>query len=193
MKTKKRFKGIDAASMADVAFLLLIFFMIVTKINQDKGLLMKLPENEEPIKAPIHQRNVLKIYLNDNNELLARNKEIDFKELHEEIYLHVNNYAKDKDKSVHPKKAILVFEQSRGASYESYLKVHDEIKIVYSAIRDKLTLEWTNNQLHYDELVEKAKESAYHDKLKDSIQHEIPVHVQEVLPAIGASKWTQTN
>ena len=67
-------KEIDASSMADIAFLLLIFFLVTTTIDQDKGIIHKLPtwsEEPPPDDVRINDRELLEILVNANNQLLV--------------------------------------------------------------------------------------------------------------------------
>ncbi|MFZ1751822.1 MAG: biopolymer transporter ExbD [Saprospiraceae bacterium] len=75
MRTKRHMSNeINAGSMADIAFLLLIFFLVTTTISEDKGVLVKLPEwsPELPPPLPINERNVFSVLINAQNQLLVR-------------------------------------------------------------------------------------------------------------------------
>ena len=75
---------VNAGSMADIAFLLLIFFLVSTTISGDKGLNRKLPsECPENIdcSTEINERNILKIAINNSDEIMANNNLIDISEL----------------------------------------------------------------------------------------------------------------
>ena len=84
MATRRRMNNeINAGSMADIAFLLLIFFLVTTTISEDKGVLVKLPEwsPESPPPLPIHERNVFSVLVNAQNQLLVRGKAMDIADL----------------------------------------------------------------------------------------------------------------
>ena len=69
---KKKLPEINAGSMADIAFLLLIFFLVTTTIEQDSGILRKLPKKENhPTISDIKEKNTLEIYINLKNEITA--------------------------------------------------------------------------------------------------------------------------
>jgi len=66
---------VNAGSMADIAFLLLIFFLVTTTIQEDKGVLVKLPIwDDEPITQPLDENNVLTVIVNSSDQLLIEEK-----------------------------------------------------------------------------------------------------------------------
>ena len=69
---KRSVPVVNAGSMADIAFLLLIFFLVTTTIETDSGLNRKLPPIEEVIDPPIiKERNIFTVVVNKNNQLLV--------------------------------------------------------------------------------------------------------------------------
>lgn len=85
---------VSAGSMADIAFLLLIFFLVTTQIATDKGLPMILPPNTPPEDAKIHERNILTIQVNSFNDLLVEEEPLtDVSRLREIVYDFVLNFG----------------------------------------------------------------------------------------------------
>ena len=73
---------VNAGSMADIAFLLLIFFLVTTTIGVDQGINRLLPRYEEnPPVPPINERNILTVLVNKDNQLLVEEKLVDIKDL----------------------------------------------------------------------------------------------------------------
>ena len=182
MKNKRNKIGIDASSMADIAFLLLTFFMMVTTINQDKGLLMKLPENIPGKDTPVNKRNILEIIINDEGKVLVNNEEMNIKALSEKVKAHIQNYDKDYNLAINPQKAIVFLKQSRGAKYKDYIEVHNILKSTYNEVRNKIALNISNNQHTYDTAKKNAEINDYFKQLKKNVQDSIPYLVQEDLP-----------
>jgi len=65
---------VNAGSMADIAFLLLIFFLVTTTLDIDKGITVKLPpwSEDEPDITKLNKRNVYSVLVNAQNQLLVR-------------------------------------------------------------------------------------------------------------------------
>lgn len=81
---RRELKEINAGSMADIAFLLLIFFLVTTTMDQDIGILRQLPPPIPPDmeKPPeVKQRNVYEVLVNSNNQLLVEGQRMDIREL----------------------------------------------------------------------------------------------------------------
>ncbi|OEJ99540.1 ExbD/TolR family protein [Roseivirga misakiensis] len=86
---------VNAGSMADIAFLLLIFFLVTTQIATNKGITMVLPPKLDKIdNVPLNERNVLKIQINSSDQLLVENDPLDdIDEISEIVYDFVLNFG----------------------------------------------------------------------------------------------------
>lgn len=142
---------INAGSMADIAFLLLIFFLVTTTMDVDKGLLRKLPP---PIDGPtppidIRQRNILEILINANDQLLVESDYIQVTQLREKAKEFIVN-AKDREDmpekeakeitgagTVMVSKQVVSLQNDRGTSYGMYIKVQNELIAAYNEVRDE--------------------------------------------------------
>lgn len=78
---KKRIQPLSTGSMADIAFLLLVFFLLVTEIPEDAGLLAQLPSQDHSSQGVTHERNLLDVHLGKEGELLVRNEYVSLEEL----------------------------------------------------------------------------------------------------------------
>ncbi|MCR9290902.1 MAG: biopolymer transporter ExbD [Bacteroidetes bacterium] len=130
---------VSAGSMADIAFLLLIFFLVTTTIDVDKGILIKLPpwSEEEPDIQKLKDRNVFAVLVNAQNQLLVRNEEAQIKELRERVKEFIVNPQRREDLSEKPTKAIIMLKNDRGTAYETYLKVYNELRAAYNELWDE--------------------------------------------------------
>jgi biopolymer transport protein ExbD len=138
--TKKARKGsaeVNASSMADIAFLLLIFFLVTTTIASDKGLTMRLPPflpNDIPV-AQVKERNVFNILVNSQNNLLVEEENAQVNNLSARIKEFITNPLQKENLSENPEKAVVSIKTDRGTSYEMYVGVLDEVKRAYHELR----------------------------------------------------------
>lgn len=131
---------INAGSMADIAFLLLIFFLVTTTIAEDKGILVKLPpwSEEEPDITKLKERNVYSVLVNAQNQLLVREQAMRIEDLRENAKEFIANPMKREDLSEKPTKAIISLKNDRGTNYETYLMVYNELKGAYNDLWNEL-------------------------------------------------------
>lgn len=154
---------INAGSMADIAFLLLIFFLVTTTMDVDSGISKKLSEKPPKDFVPpiIKERNIFEVNINGNNELLVEDQAMQLKDLKAATIKFIDNgggegkvedgvstgpctYCKgDKDPSSsdHPNKAVISVNTNRVTEYETYVLVQNELLKAYSELRDRLSNE----------------------------------------------------
>ena len=172
--TRDRMKNeINAGSMADIAFLLLIFFLVTTTIAEDKGVLVKLPpwSNEPPENLKMNTRNVYSVLVNADNQLLVRGEPTDIDDLKDATKLFISNPNSDSDKAENPKKAIISLKKDRGTKYKTFLTVYNELKSAYTELRNE------ESERRYGKLYE------FLDKeQRKVIRNEIPLVISEAEP-----------
>jgi biopolymer transport protein ExbD len=134
----KRTADIPTASMADIAFLLLIFFLVTTTIDVDSGIYMQLPPKLDPTVEPpeIQDRNLLTVLVNAQGNVLVEGEFMQINQLRNEVKRHVLNDGRQPSYSDSPDEAIVSFKTERGTKYETYIDVLDEIKAAYLDIRN---------------------------------------------------------
>lgn len=138
--TRDRMKNeINAGSMADIAFLLLIFFLVTTTIAEDRGVLVKLPpwSNEPPETQIMNTRNVYSVLVNADNQLLVRGEPVDIEDLRDNTKVFIMNPQKLENMAEKPTKAIISLKNDRGTEYTTYLQVYNELKAAYNELRDE--------------------------------------------------------
>ncbi|NNE27386.1 MAG: biopolymer transporter ExbD [Saprospiraceae bacterium] len=130
---------VNAGSMADIAFLLLIFFLVTTTIDVDKGVLVKLPpwSEEPPEVEKMKTRNVYSVLVNAQNQLLVRGEPASVNNLRDNAKEFIMNPRKREDMAEKPTKAIISIKNDRGTSYETYLEVYNELKAAYNELRNE--------------------------------------------------------
>ena len=127
-KERKSSASISAGSMADIAFLLLIFFLVATTIDVDKGIKVKLPPYEETGEtADVNSRNIFKVLINSNDELLVEGKQEMLNQLRERTKEFILNPSGNPNLAEKPTSALVALQNDRGTSYAAYLGVYNEL------------------------------------------------------------------
>ncbi len=140
-KIRRRFENaVNAGSMADIAFLLLIFFLVTTTIVVDKGIKVKLPVyNPEPVPQ-FPAKHVLSVKVNLNNQLLVEGQAIQIDQLKTITKSFIMNPS---DKVAFPNKptqAVISLQNDRATSYKTYIAVYNELKAAYNELWDEQAL-----------------------------------------------------
>lgn len=138
-KRQREEAEIPTSSMADIAFLLLIFFLVTTTINVDTGIGMTLPpklEDQEP--PPVKERNMLKILVNASGEVLLEEEQTTVDKIRPEVRTHVTNYGQSPDYAVNPEKAVVSIKTDAETPYQTYIEVLDEVWMAYREIWDSI-------------------------------------------------------
>ena len=194
---------INAGSMADIAFLLLIFFLVTTTIEKDRGLVRALPPDQPTEQEPpiIKEKNLFVVIVNNNGDLLVENEPMEMKDLQEAAIEFLDNggvprgqegycdYCQGKrnpSSSDYPDKAIITVKSLRESSYESFITVQNELVGAYNFLRDRESERlygWKYSEVsaQIDEGVYKGNEESTKEKL-DIIKNMYPQKLSEIDP-----------
>jgi biopolymer transport protein ExbD len=178
---KRKIQEVNAGSMADISFLLLIFFLVATTMNTDTGINRNLPpiqEEEDP--TPTKERNILKVFVNLNNELMVNMERTELPQLKQAVKDFVLNRAND---PLLPEKTmteiegmgsfpvsegIVSLQNDRGTSYGTYIAVQNEMVKAFNEIRNDVSMQYFGKV--YAELSEAQQEG---------VQKAVPVKISE--------------
>ncbi len=145
---------VNAGSMADIAFLLLIFFLVTTTIEKDKGIARQLPpkQDEEVDPPPLKEKNIFIVNVNRDDQLLVEEELMELKDLRQAAIEFLDNggspagspehcnYCKglrDPSSSDNPNKAVISLQSDRLTSYKMYIAVQNELVAAYNFLRDR--------------------------------------------------------
>jgi len=152
MASREEAPKVNAGSMADIAFLLLIFFLVTTTIQTDSGLDRKLPPEKSTPPPPIPKRNILPILINGQDQLMVDGDILELKDLKDltiafldnggatresEDYCDYCKGARDIKSSDNPDKAIVSLMSNRETTYGVYIAVQNELVAAYNALRNR--------------------------------------------------------
>lgn len=182
---------INAGSMADIAFLLLIFFLVTTTMDVDTGISRKLPRLPQPNEEIlIKKRNTFKVLVSKTDRLFINDKPGEIIQLKDaaKIFLHSGNLKnkvtpanrpEKREKeiellggTVYISKGIISLKNDRRTSYDMYIKVQNELTKAIRELRDELSNK--HFRMNFDQLKDKNKVEA--------IQMAVPVSISEAEP-----------
>jgi biopolymer transport protein ExbD len=170
---KRRFDNqLNAGSMADIAFLLLIFFLVTTTIEMDKGIMVKLPRwDPNVIKEPVSENNILTIKINSTNKIFVEGEPGNIEKLKDQAKEFIMNSGKRNDMPSSPNKAVISIQNDRGIAYASYLEVYNEIKAAYNELWEESAQQKYQKKYDLLDLLSQQK-----------IRDEIPLVISEAEP-----------
>ena len=202
---KRAAPEVNAGSMADIAFLLLIFFLVTTTIETDSGINRKLPPTDEVVDPPvIKQRNIFTVVVNKDNRLLVEEELMDISELREAAIAFLDNgggqgeeacdYCKgkrDTSSSDNPEKAIISLKNDRETSYKVYIAVQNELVAAYNDLRDRefallnpmAGMTYTEAQKRYSDPRSTATEKAKLKPMLAEVKSMYPQKLSEAEPS----------
>lgn len=191
----KKTPEIPSASMADIAFMLLIFFITATSMDVDSGLervlpQMPPPDQEKDDTPPIKERNVFTVLLDANNRLMVEgelSRIEDLREKAKEFMLNVGNSEHLPETkmtdipllgTVPVTKGVISLRNDHGTQYGTYIAVQNELVAAVNELRDELSTQKFGKK--YLDLTSEQK---------DAIRDAIPSRISEAEPkTIGGKK-----
>lgn len=169
---KRELQEINAGSMADIAFLLLIFFLVTTTMDTDSGILTKLPpmpEKEQQEDIQIKERNIFVVLVNRDNQLLVEGNVMQLKDLRKATKEFITNPSDDPNlpaKEVRSfdlvgnvevtPKHVISLRNDRGTTYETYIAVQNELEAAYIELKDELGMRKFGKK--YDDLEKEQRD-----------------------------------
>lgn len=196
---------VNAGSMADIAFLLLIFFLVTTTIETDAGLDRMLPPIEPPEdNVVIKQKNIFTVNINKNGQLLVEEELTNLKDLRGKAMAFLDNggapsgspdycnYCKgkrDPNSSDNPSKAIISLKNDRETKYATYITVQNELVGAYNDLRNREAQrlygrDFTEMEAQY---LNPETPSSIRDDLKDKVKR-----IQDLFPQKLSEAETST-
>ncbi|MBO7201998.1 MAG: biopolymer transporter ExbD [Paludibacteraceae bacterium] len=184
----KKVPGINAGSMADISFLLLIFFLVTTSMSVTSGLSRKLPPplppGAEQPDVEINKRNVFVVLINSNNQIMAQGQLVHIRDLKQKAKEFILNEFNSPDlptvtteeipllgKVNVTKDHVISLQNDRGTDYQAYLEVQNELVAAYNELREELAMKKFST--HYEALPEEKQEA---------IQKVFPQKISEAEP-----------
>lgn len=190
-RKKRSTPGINGSSSADIAFMLLIFFLITTSMDTDKGLQRRLPplspkqQQNEPVE--INERNIMRLLVNRNDEIVISKAgqlvPVKLDKLKDEVVDFIMNPTNDPNKpeketrdvpglgnvTVVTSSYAISLKSEIETSYQMFISVQNELLKAYNEVWEKAARQYYGKS--FDEL---SKEK------KKSISEAFPMHISEM-------------
>ena len=187
-RKKRSMPGINSSSTADIAFMLLIFFLTTTSMDTDRGLARRLPNPPDPnVKQNddiiVKERNVLQVRLNKDNQLMVGSEYLDIKQLRakaKEFVANPNNEESLPEKHLKnipllggdcmiTEKHVISVQNDVGTSYQAYIDVQNELVAAYNELRNELAKEkFGMDYIECSEDQQKAIRDFYPQKISEA-------------------------
>ena len=188
----KPLPALNTTSTGDIAFLLLIFFLVATTMDVDKGIQRRLPpmpdENQKQQDIKVNRRNIVVVRINAQDRILAGGTPMDITQVKEKIKEFITNPANNESlpekemKDIEGfgqyavSKGVVSLQNDRGTSYSAYLRVQNEIVKAFNEIRDDFAM--VNYGSKYADLDEE-KQKIVREAVPQSISEAEPKDVSK--------------
>ena len=153
---KKKVPEINGSSMADIAFIALIFFLMVTTMDKEEGISRLLPpipaEDQKVEDQKVNRRNIIQVKINSSDRLLAGSQPMDVSQLKDKIKEFVTNPYDDPnlpEKEIQDipglgpvpvSKGVISLQNDRGTTYQAYITVQNELIKAINELRDDFSM-----------------------------------------------------
>lgn len=186
-RKKKKMPELNSTSTADIAFIMLIFFLITSTMNVDSGITRTLPPPLDPSVTPpdINKRNLLEVRINSADMMLVKGKPSDISQLKDITKLFISNPRNSAEWSEKREidipllggpymisRGVISLQNDRGTSYDMYIQVQNELAAAISELRNELSKEKFG--VNFTDLIDQAK--------IDAIRKAVPVAISEAEP-----------
>ena len=192
---KRKVQEINAGSMADIAFLLLIFFLVATTMNTDTGLVRMLPpmppEDQKQEDIKVKERNLFLVFINGRGDIMAgasgKQEPIDLHQLTERTKEFIVNPMDDENlpekvnrdielpdgsKWVYPvSEGVVSLQTTRDTGYQSYIMVQNELTRAFNEVRDEVAMKKFG-----------AKFSELSEDQRNAVSKAVPLKISEAEP-----------
>ena len=151
----KKTPAINSSSTADIAFLLLCYFLMTTTMGSQTGLSRRLPpmpdKDQKVEDQKVNRRNIIQVKINSADRILAGSEPIDVSQLKDKVKEFLSNpndnpnYSEKEAKEIEGKtynvsKGVISLQNDRGTSYQAYLAVQNELVKAVNELRDEFSM-----------------------------------------------------
>jgi len=186
MAKKRKTPAINGTSSADIAFMLLLFFLMTSSMDTDKGLPRRLPppvpKDQKNQDIDIKKRNIMVVLINSQNQILSNNEYIEIRQLKDKVKEFIDNPYNDEHKPekievdvpffgnmMVTKNHVISLQNDRGTEYQSYIDVQNELAAAYTELRNDVSLKkFGKIFVELDEEQQKAVQKIYPQQISEA-------------------------
>ncbi|MDR1357244.1 MAG: biopolymer transporter ExbD [Tannerellaceae bacterium] len=185
-RKKRKMPEVNSTSTADIAFMMLLFFLLTSSMDTDRGLPRRLPppvpKDQKNQDVDIKKRNILVVLINSTNQILCGDVYVQLDQLKDRIKEFVENPTNNEHmpelievdvpyfgvRKV-PKNHVISLQNNRDTSYQAYIDVQSEIAAAYNELRDDISLQKFGRKFaDLDEEQQKAVQTIYPQKVSEA-------------------------
>ena len=186
-RKKRTVPGYNASSTADIAFMLLLFFLLTTTMDTDEGLPRRLPNPPDPNQktdVEVNKRNLLQVMVNSSNQILCAGEEVSLTRLREKAIDFIENptFAENLPEKIEvdipifgnsliTDKHVISLQCDRGTKYQTYIDVQNELAAAYNDLRNAAARRQFNKDL-----------KTLNDEQRDAVIKLYPQKISEAEP-----------
>lgn len=186
MGKKRKVPGINGSSSADIAFMLLLFFLLTTSMDTDMGLARKLPrppeKQEQDQEIDIKKRNMLILLISSENNILCGGEYVDVSQVRAKAKEFISNVNDDPNlpekeevdvpffgRMMVTSKHVISLQNHRGTQYQAYINVQNELAAAYNELRDEVAKQkWGKTFAELNPEQQKAVQTIYPQKISEA-------------------------
>jgi biopolymer transport protein ExbD len=185
-KKKRKVPQVNSTSTADIAFMMLLFFLLTSSMDTDRGVPRRLPppipKDQKSEDLKVKERNILVVLINTTNQILCGDNYVQLDQLKNRVKEFVENPTNDEHmpekieidvpyfgNRLVTKNHVVSLQNDRGTSYQSYIDVQNEIAAAYNELRDDISQQKFGRKFaDLDEDQQKAVQMIYPQKISEA-------------------------
>jgi biopolymer transport protein ExbD len=185
-RKKRKVPQVNSTSTADIAFMMLLFFLLTSSMDTDRGLPRRLPppipKDQKSEDVDIKKRNILVVLVNSTNQILCGDNYIQLNQLKDKVKDFIENPTNNEHmpekievdvpffgNRMVTKNHVISLQNDRGTSYQSYIDVQNEIAAAYNELRDDISMQKFGRKfIDLDEEQQKAVQLVYPQKISEA-------------------------
>ncbi|MDR1981585.1 MAG: biopolymer transporter ExbD [Tannerellaceae bacterium] len=185
-RKKRKVPQVNSTSTADIAFMMLLFFLLTSSMDTDKGLSRRLPQpvpkDQKEQDTEVKKRNILVVLINSSNQILCGDDYVQLAQVKDRVKDFIKNPTNNEHmpeqisvdvpyfgNMMVSKNHVISLQNDRGTNYQAYIDVQNEIAAAYNELRDDVSLQkFGKKYIDLDEEQQKAVQMIYTQRISEA-------------------------